>query len=54
LQHNNIYIVALTKRNSNVTSIFVFLERLVEVRSMPDAGGRLTGAFGSSLLFDLP
>jgi hypothetical protein len=33
LQHNNIYIVALTKRNSNVTSIFVFLERLVEVRS---------------------
>jgi AP-1 complex subunit mu len=31
LQHNNIYIVALTKRNSNVTSIFVFLERLVEI-----------------------
>jgi len=30
-QHNNIYIVALTKRNSNVTSIFVFLERLVEI-----------------------
>ena len=31
MQHNNIYIVALTRRNSNVTSVFVFLERLVEI-----------------------
>ena len=31
MQHANIYLVALTKRNSNVTSIFVFLERLVEI-----------------------
>jgi len=31
LQHNNIYIVALTRRNSNVTSVFVFLERLTEI-----------------------
>ena len=31
LQHNNVYIVALTRRNSNVTSVFVFLERLVEI-----------------------
>ena len=31
LQHANIYLVALTKRNSNVTAIFVFLERLVEI-----------------------
>jgi AP-1 complex subunit mu len=31
LQHNNIYIVALTRRNTNVTSLFVFLERLVGI-----------------------
>lgn len=31
IQHNNIYIVALTRRNSNVTSMFVFLERLVDI-----------------------
>ena len=31
LQHNNIYVLALTKVNSNVTAIFVFLERLVEI-----------------------
>ncbi len=31
IQHNNIYIVALTRKNSNVTAILVFLERLVEV-----------------------
>jgi hypothetical protein len=33
LQHNNIFIVALTRKNSNVTAILVFLERLVEVRA---------------------
>lgn len=32
LQHNNVYILALTTKNSNVTAILVFLERLVEVR----------------------
>lgn len=31
IQHNNIFIVALTRRNSNVTSMFVFLERLVDI-----------------------
>ena len=31
VQHNNIYLLALTKVNSNVTAIFVFLERLVEI-----------------------
>lgn len=31
VQHNNLFIVALTRRNSNVTSIFVFLERIVEI-----------------------
>lgn len=31
IQHNNIFIVALTRKNSNVTSIFVFLERLVDI-----------------------
>jgi hypothetical protein len=31
LQHNNIYLVALCRRNSNVTAVFVFLERLVEI-----------------------
>ena len=31
VQHNNIYIMALTKTNSNVTAIFVFLEHLMSV-----------------------
>lgn len=31
VQHNNIYLVALTRRNANVTSVFVFLERLIEI-----------------------
>lgn len=31
LQHNNVYVLALTRRNSNVTAVFVFLEKLVEV-----------------------
>lgn len=31
LQHNNIYVLALSRRNSNVTAVFVFLEKLVEV-----------------------
>ena len=31
LQHNNVYVLALTKVNSNVTAIFVFLERLVDI-----------------------
>lgn len=31
IQHSNIYIVALTRKNSNVTAILVFLERLVEI-----------------------
>lgn len=30
-QHNNVYVLALTRRNSNVTAVFVFLEKLVEV-----------------------
>ena len=31
VQHNNIYLVALTQRNTNVTALLVFLERLVEI-----------------------
>jgi AP-1 complex subunit mu len=31
IQHNNVYIVALTRKNSNVLTILVFLERLVEI-----------------------
>lgn len=31
IQHNNVYIVALTRKNSNVLAILVFLERLVEI-----------------------
>ena len=32
IQHNNIYILAVTRKNSNVAAILVFLERVVEVR----------------------
>ena len=31
IQHNNVFIVALTRKNSNVMAILVFLERLVEI-----------------------
>ena len=39
VQHNNVYVLALTRRNSNVTAVFVFLEKLVEV--MRDYFGQL-------------
>jgi hypothetical protein len=32
VQHANVYLVALTRKNSNVMVILVFLEKLVEVR----------------------
>lgn len=32
VQHNNLYVLALTRKNSNVMIILVFLEKLVEVR----------------------
>lgn len=31
VQHNNVYLVALTRKNSNVVMILVFLEKLVEI-----------------------
>jgi hypothetical protein len=31
IQHNNLYVLAVTRKNSNVAAILVFLERLVEV-----------------------
>ena len=31
IQHNNLYILAVTRKNSNVAAILVFLERIVEV-----------------------
>jgi hypothetical protein len=31
VQHNNVYLVALTRKNSNVVMILVFLEKLIEV-----------------------
>ena len=33
VQHNNLYVLALTRKNSNVMVILVFLEKLVEVRA---------------------
>ena len=32
VQHNNVYLLALTRKNSNVVMILVFLEKLIEVR----------------------
>ncbi len=34
IKHNNIYIVAATKRNPNVVLIFTFLHKLVQVRPL--------------------
>ena len=31
IRHNNLYLLALTKRNSNATEILLFLHRVVEV-----------------------
>jgi hypothetical protein len=31
VQHNNVYILAVTKRNSNVTMILTFMMQLVDV-----------------------
>lgn len=31
IQHNNIYVVAITRKNSNVMTILVYLEKLVQV-----------------------
>ena len=38
VQHNNVYLVALTRKNSNVVMILVFLEKLIEVRPRAAAG----------------
>lgn len=35
VQHNNLFVLALTRKNSNVMVILVFLERLVEVSAGP-------------------
>lgn len=34
VQHNNVYLVALTRKNSNVVMILVFLEKLIEVSAV--------------------
>ena len=35
VQHNNLFVLALTRKNSNVMVILVFLEKLVEVSAGP-------------------
>ena len=32
IQHQNLYVVATTKKNANAALVFVFLHRLVQVR----------------------
>ncbi len=51
VQHNNVYLVALTRKNSNVVMILVFLEKLIEVRRVVRARGR---ARPGALLTALP
>ena len=34
IRHNNLYVVAASKKNANAALVFVFLHRLVQVRAV--------------------
>jgi hypothetical protein len=40
-QHNNVYILGVTKKNSNVTMILAFLSQLVVVRGVDSSADRV-------------
>jgi hypothetical protein len=50
-QHNNVYILAVTKKNSNVTMVLTFLSQLVTVRVCRAACGGASAVLSLSLAF---